>query len=160
MGENIIILFIFFLLLIFGVVFYSRIQSAKTEQKIAVDVEGRGLQIAQKISFLPELQCTKDNAEIAAGCYDLFSAEALKNLAANGQNTEYYSDIFGFSKVSIKEIFPEEKDAYVIYDNKKETYNSILTTNTPITLCDFVTDLEFREQGKCSFAVLKVEIYD
>ncbi len=159
MGENVIILFIFFVLLIFAVVFFTRIQSAKTQQQIDIDVTGRGLQIAQRISFLPEVQCTKDNAEIFAGCYDEYSIRALNSLAEKGENREYYYTMFGFSKVSVNKLFPAQSEfPYIIYDNTKEDYTSIITTNVPISLCNF-TSLESRK-GECSFAVLKVEVYN
>src|SRR3989344_8041936 len=94
MGENVIIIFIFFILLIFAVVFFMKIQGAKTKQKIDIDVTGRGLQIAQKVAFLPEVQCTKDNAEIFSGCYDKYSIKALDAISGTNENKEFYYDIF------------------------------------------------------------------
>lgn len=159
MGENIIILFIFFVLLVFAIVFFTRLQSAKTEQKIDVDVTGRGLQIAQRVSFLPEVQCTKDNAEVFSGCYDEYSVKALAKLAEKGENSQYYYSIFGNSNISIKKIFPGNNElSNVIYENPKKDYTSITTTNVPISLCSFKSASS--RKGDCSFAVLKVEVYN
>ncbi len=158
MGENVIILFIFFILLIFAVVFFTRLQATKKEQVIGADIEGRGLQIAQRVALLPELQCTKDNAIITPGCYDEYSAFALDELAREGENKVYYFDLFGFSTVSIYKVFPpkEEEKPLVIYNNTKEEFRAIIPTYIPITLCNFVSDVT---KGQCSFAVLKVEVY-
>lgn len=161
MGENIIILFIFFVLLIFAAVFFTRIQSSKTEQKIEADVTGRGLQIAQRVSFLPEVQCTKENAEIFPGCYDEFSMAALNITAKERENREYYYNLFGFSVISVRKIFPisiPPAEPYIIYNNTKEKYTSITAANVPIALCSFISS-ESRK-GDCSFAVLKVEVYN
>jgi len=157
MGENVIILFIFFMLLIFAVVFYTKIQSTKTAQKIETDITGRGLQIAQRIQFLPELQCTKGNTEIFPGCYDEFNIIALDKLARDGLNREYYYGLFGFSRVFINRTFPIQDDnrELFLYNNPKEDWISITTTNVPLTLCNFISGEE-----DCSFAVLKVEVYN
>ncbi len=155
MGENVIIIFIFFILLIFAVVFFMKIQGAKTRQAIDIDVTGRGLQIAQKVAFLPEVQCTKDNAEIFSGCYDEYSIMALNTTSGTKEHREYYYDVFGFSTVSVRKIFPEDENqkTLVLYNNTKGNYTSIIVSNVPISLCNFLSD------KKCGFGVLKVEVY-
>jgi hypothetical protein len=60
--------------------------------------------------------------------------------------------------VTIKAIYPEEGEPYLVYDRTKEDYTSIITTNVPITLCDFVSSQS--DKGFCSFGVLKVEVYN
>jgi hypothetical protein len=157
MGENVIILFIFFILLIFAVVFFTKLQSAKVQQTKDIDVTGRGLEIAQKVALLPELQCTKDNAEIFPGCYDEFNLRAIDSLAQEGENTEYYIDLFGFSTISIRKIFPSQQDPLLVYNRTKDDYESIIVTNTPITLCNFLTTSS--DKGDCSFAVVRIEVY-
>ena len=157
MGENVLILFIFFILLIFAVVFFTKIQATKTQQRQDTDVSGRGLQIAQRVAFLPELQCTKDNAEIFPGCYDEFNLRSLDTLTRNGENTEYYIDVFGFSTISIRKVFPAAGDPLLVYNRTKDDFASIIVTNTPITICNFLTGTS--DKGDCSFAVLRVEVY-
>ncbi|MEK6886675.1 MAG: hypothetical protein AABW88_02475 [Nanoarchaeota archaeon] len=155
MGENVIIIFIFFILLIFAVVFFMKIQGAKTKQRIDIDITGRGLQIAQKVAFLPEVQCTKDNAEIFSGCYDEFSIRALDAISGTKAQRDYYYDVFGFSTVSVRKIFPIdiEQKPLVLYNNTLGNYTSIIVSNVPISLCNFLED------RRCSFGVLKVEVY-
>lgn len=158
MGENVIILFIFFILLIFAVVFFTKLRAAKTQQQEETDVTGRGLQIAQKVAFFPEFQCTKDNAEIFPGCYDEFSLNASHMLSQREENREYYSVAFGFSFITIQKIFPIKSEPMIIYNNTKEKWSSIITTHMPIALCNFI-DSSF-PKGDCSFAVLKVGVYN
>ena len=172
MTENVIILFIFFILLIFAIVFFTRIQSGKQEIKISEDIQNRGLQIAQTISTLPELRCTK-KAVTVLGCYDQANALALQSLVE--QNNGYYFDQFSYSTVSIVKIFPESEDeqitAYdvngnpilvsgsspiVIYNNPKANFTSLIPTQLPMLLCDFT---ESTEKGDCSFAILNINVY-
>jgi len=157
MGENIIILFIFFVLLIFAIVFFARLQGAKTDKAIEEDVEGRAVQIAQRIAFLPEVQCTRENAEIFPDCYDEFSLRALQKLSGDLGTTSYYFDLFGNSIISVKKLFPVVNDTLIVYNNPKTEFTSITTSNTPITVCDFRSTLR---KGLCSFGVLKVEVYN
>ena len=153
MTENVIILFIFFILLIFAIVFFSKIQSGKQEVKISEDIQNRGLQIAQSISSLPELRCTK-KAVTVLGCYDKANALALQSLVE--QNNQYYFDQFKYSTVSINEIFPVENDPIVIYNNKKENSSNVIPTQLPMLLCDFTVSTE---KGACSFAILNINVY-
>jgi len=157
MTENIIILFIFFILLIFAVVFFTRIQSTQSAQKIEEDIEGRALQIAQRVQFLPEIQCTKENVPTAANCYDEFSLGALTILAERGENLEYYFTLFGFSTITIKIIFPFTEDSFVIYDRPKEDFGFKTQSNVPVTICDFRTG---STKGICNFGVLTVDVYN
>jgi hypothetical protein len=155
LGENIIILFIFFILLVFAAVFFTRLQSTKIEKKVSEDIEGRALEISQRIEFLPEFQCSKNNAEIRPGCYDEFSILGLEEL--NPEDKEYYFDLFGNSRVSIQKLFPsKDENPHIIYEREIENATNIIATNTPIILCNFA-NLEVK--GKCSFAVLKVEVF-
>ena len=155
LGENVIILFIFFILLIFAVVFFTRLQKTTTQNKISEDIEGRGLEISRRIQFLPEFQCSKGNVEIREGCYDEYSILGLEQLEA--ENNAFYYDIFGNSRVSIQKIFPGKENPHVIYERAIGNASNIITTNTPITLCNFV-DPNY-PKGKCSFGVLKVEVF-
>ncbi len=159
MGENVIILFIFFILLVFAVVFFTRLQNTKTQQKISEDVEGKALEIAQRIAFLPEVQCTKDNAEVFSGCYDRYSLQGMSDLREEGKREyiDYYYDIFGFSTITVTTLFPKQEQI-IIYDNQNSKLKSVITTNIPISVCDF---LDSQSNGKeCSFGVLKVEVYN
>lgn len=161
MSENVLILFIFFILLVVGIVFFTKIQGAKTEQVVSTAVEGKGLQIAQQIASLPEIQCTKDNAREAGQCYDEVALQALSNLQLSGESPAYYQRLFGFSAIVVTKLFPNTKfingqEQLVIYNNTKEGNPSITATFIPITVCNYLSG----SVRDCSFGVLKVEVYN
>lgn len=157
MGENVIILFIFFILLIFGVVFFTKIQSTKVQQDISEDIEGRGLQIAQQVLFLPELQCTRDGVEIP-DCYDSKSIDAFSDLSSTSDFRDAYADLLGFTTITVSILFPKDDGAgdIILYDNAKTDFISKIPYYSPIIICDFSKSAE---QKVCSFGVLRVDVY-
>ena len=147
MTETIIILFIFFILLVFAIVFFARIQGAQTEKAVSKDVSGRALQVLQKVLFLPEIQCSTSLSETSS-CYDEYSVQALARVASRGENALYYSDLFGNSNISIKKLYPVEEEPIMIYSNPLGEDSNINPFRMPILLCDYNSDFA-RED--CSF---------
>ncbi|MFH1408911.1 MAG: hypothetical protein ABIH34_03315 [Nanoarchaeota archaeon] len=105
MGENIAILFIFFVMLAAGLIFYANMKQSSLQQKFEEIKDLQIVQSAQKIAFLPELQCTRDNVPVS-NCIDIKKAQTLA-LLTDAQ--EYYR-IFGSTKVTIKQIYPDPGD--------------------------------------------------
>lgn len=148
MMETIVILLIFFVLVGLGFIFYARILKGtigiEKEEKIQLGAIG----IAQKAAFLPELQCSEDNIVIE-GCIDILKLDKASDIMSD--NWMEYSDIFGFSNISVNEIFPNT-NSWDLYDNSPESYKTKLVTHIPISLYD-VTLKNY------AFGVLVVEVY-
>lgn len=149
MMETIAILFVFFILVGFGFVFYARIlkSSVTTQSEEKVQLESIG--IAQKAAFLPELQCSEDNI-IKEGCIDILKLNKASIIMPN--NKEEYSDVFGFSKIYVNETFPDSTKDWPLYDNSPTNYKTKLVTHVPISLYDATSKTY-------SFGVLVVEAY-
>jgi hypothetical protein len=157
MSENVIILFLFFILLAFGVVFFTKVQGAKTEMQVQEDIQGRALQTAQKVTFLPEIQCSKDNV-VTSDCYDLFNLLAMSRLAERGESHTYYASLLGNAIMTVYAVFPiNATEPFVIYNNSKENYTSINTAYIPIRVCNFASNTA---EDDCTFSVLKSEVYN
>lgn len=79
MNESVIVLFIFLMLVIFGVVFFARVSN------INIQAEQRAMQnldlikVSQVISSLPELSCSIGNVQ-KENCYDILKADAFKEI--------------------------------------------------------------------------------
>jgi hypothetical protein len=132
MGETIAILFIFFLLLMFGFAFYSKIQKAgfKTRQKEVSDI--RAIEIAQKVSFLPELQCSSKNV-ITENCIDILKLDYVSDLMKS-EKGYYFDDIgLGYSTITVNMIYPTHK-TWILYDNRPSYSTTKLFTPIPISL--------------------------
>jgi len=152
MFETIAVLLIFFVLIGFGLIFYSRIQSQGFQAKLDENFELKAIQTAQLVSFLPELQCSSDGI-ITDDCFDTLKVEALSEIIRNDQKlrTEYYFDTFGYSDISIKQIYPPGS-IWTIYENSVDNYKAKSSVKIPISLYD----AKKREYG---FGILNIDVY-
>jgi len=150
MGETIAILFIFFVLVLFGLIFYFQFQKSGFErQKLEVfgqDSIGKSLQA----SALPELVCSRSAAESTKVCVDLYKLEYVGDEVENNRN--YYFDIFGFGKLWVEQIYPVSTEEWVIYDFPIENYERKVNTPMPVSIYDSVENIYY-------FGVLNVELY-
>ncbi|MBW2977588.1 hypothetical protein KY331_01965 [Candidatus Woesearchaeota archaeon] len=150
MTETIAILFIFFLLVLFGLMFYSRIQNASLEREQEEDKTLKSIQIAQKVSYFPEIQCTTQ-AELPSGCIDIEKLESYQEIINQEQNKLYYFQVFEYSKVYVEQVYPENK-TWEIYDLRRPEYKGELKIPVPVALHEPIDDT-------FSFGVLNINVY-
>lgn len=150
MMETLAVLLVFFILVILGIVFYSRVLSGSIETQKEEGIQLSAVKVAQRASTLPELQCSNDNI-VSDNCIDIVKLEAASDILR--QNEAYYYDRFLFSNIKISEVYPENKEwkfyerplAYGEFSNK-------IVTNIPISLFDPINN-------KNSFGVMNVELF-
>lgn len=150
MGENIAILFIFILLAVFGMVFFFKVQSAGMKIKQQENVELSAIQVAQKVSFLPEVRCSSENVPVP-DCYDALKMRYIQDVIKDDES--YYYNIFKFSTIWVDEIFPETK-TWLLY-NHTGNKSSRLVTQIPISIYDPLTS----SLGSYYFGVLHVGVW-
>lgn len=140
MAETMAIMIVFFFLLVFGFSFYAKIQNHYFAKEMDKQLKLKALQITQKASYLPELQCSIQNIQYD-NCFDVQKAEIFYKLTHgdDGQTpnvgliADYY-EIFGFSTLYIEEVYPENKTIYVY--NQSLDDGDILTSMVPVSLYD------------------------
>jgi len=105
MTETVAVLFIFFVLLIFGMIFYYKYVgfSLKEEQQAAV--ERRAAEVVTKTIFLPEIQCTTGNLQQKVYCLDVMKMNVLPTVMSEHLE-DYYFSIFSFATVTVEELYP------------------------------------------------------
>ena len=148
MFETIAILVVFFFLLTFGFIFYTKIQKTtyKSEEQEKTILES--IQIAERASFLPELQCSFDNVQ-TEDCIDIYKLESIQGIF--NENKDYYYNILGYSLISVEQIYPETK-IWNIYDVPKPDYNDKISTQVPISLYNPIKDQH-------TFGVINIYVY-
>ena len=150
MGESIAILFIFFILVVFGFVFYMNIMKSSAKVEIEENIQLKAIGIAQKASFLPELQCSEENVRVE-DCIDVLKLEFASGLLE--ENNIYYYDLFEFSNITVKRIFPPEiEKTWHLYNNTLTGYRNKLSTFIPVSLFN-------PDSKKYDFGILTVEVY-
>lgn len=130
MGTTIAVLFIFFVILVFGFIFYTKIESINIARDQQVAEAQRSIQVAGSIVNLPELQCTLGGVERGV-CFDIYKIKAMETLV--NSHWTYYYDFFGFGNISINGIYPDDSLKFHIYENTGNR-TSFTTTHIPITL--------------------------
>lgn len=147
-GETIAVLFIFFILLVFGFVFYSRIQAGQITQEKEESLAQKSIKFTQVMSYLPELQCSKINIPISINCLDLYKIRSAQNLFKEQRNT--YFEAFGIN-ATVKAIYPEEQ-TIVVFEDVPPNWNSRVQTPVPISLYDPINNTY-------SLGILTVSVY-
>ena len=140
-------LFVFFVLILIGLIFYVKIIKGNIESDKEEASQLRAIGIAQRVMFLPELQCSEDNI-IKDNCIDVWKLESADILMDN-KEVDYF-DLLEFSDVKVVQIYPEP-DNWTLYTRKLENANKFVT-NVPISLYIPTT-------RKYAFGVLTIETY-
>ena len=150
MMEAIAVLAVFFILIIIFYAFYSNAAVDVDKEKDRMR-QLETVKIMKQISSLVEVQCS-ERGVVKDGCIDLLKVDAASEIMQNAENKEFYFDKFGFSRITIKQIYPEIKDVEVIYDNSIEDYLYKDTSNIPVSLFDPM-------ENKYYFGAIYLEIF-
>ena len=134
-GESVAVLLIFFVLVIMGIVFWSRYSQTSIRAQQETDILSNAIQVAQTTTFLPELQCSTLEV-IKFSCFDVYKIIALKELLAEDSNsTQHYFDSFGFANITVYSIYPGT-ESWNIYDFTGGNISGYVTTQVPIAIYD------------------------
>lgn len=120
--ETIAVLFIFFVLVAFGLIFYSKYQEYSLKEEQEKIIISRAIRTTSKVLFLPELQCSKGEAEPEDNCIDLMKMRQVENVFKK-HKIDYYYNIFGYSRITVNQLYPLF-GKWTIYDQPKPTNSS------------------------------------
>ncbi len=151
MGETIAVLFIFFILVLIGFIFYVNVVKNNIEVEREEIRQEEAIKVAQKALFLPELQCSDQNID-TNDCIDRLKLEVSGGEEGIiNSNKMYYFDTFGFSRITVENIYPN-KESWVLYDNSLDKFSSKITTHFPVVVYNSTSRHN-------SFGVMKVETF-
>ena len=117
MTETIAVLFIFFILLGFGIIFYAQYQQAAFKEKRAELIANKAMDISAISLFLPELICSDGFQEVEQNCIDMMKLRNVEQTIAE-HTVDYYFDIFSFAKIQVIKTYPEEEETFPIYERQ------------------------------------------
>jgi len=154
MTETIAVLFIFFVLIAFGLIFYYQYQKVSFKEKQAELFANRAMDTTLKTLFLPELACSKGEAEPEANCFDLMKLR-YANQTIKDHLADYYFDLFSYAKISVNQTYPNS-ELWVIYDKKPNQLNQSNSNYEPTF---FVVTLKDEIDGSYGFGFIEVGVY-
>jgi len=85
MNETILIIFIFFMILLFSLLFVSKIQNVSLQRKKISMQNLEIIEVSKLLKGIPELSCSLDNV-LSDNCYDVYKVEAFSELANAKKN--------------------------------------------------------------------------
>jgi hypothetical protein len=147
-GETIAVLLVFFILVLIGFMFYTMVIKSNLETEAEESNQLKAIELAQKASFLPEIQCSQENI-IKENCIDIFKLDAASRIILN--NEVFYYDKFLFSTISVEEIYPVSRN-WILYDRQPPRFLNNISTPIPISLFDPTT-------RKNSFGILRINTF-
>jgi hypothetical protein len=154
MTETIAILIVFFLLVMFGLIFFTQIQKSSFEQKQVGVASERALSVSLHALFLPELRCSKGDNVPIKDCIDVYKLAPAKEEMS--KNEDYYFDLLRFANITVIEQYPCDDSLddcmVILYENVKEDFRRKARTPIPVGLYDPVTK-DYR------YGVLTIEVY-
>ena len=145
-GETIAVLFVFFILVIIGFIFYAKVIKGNIESEKGEVSQLNSVGVAQRVMYLPEIGCSEDNV-IIDNCADILKLKPAQDIMS--QNEIYYFDILQYSSVNISQIYPPGPTR-TLYSKKLDGFATKFITNVPISLYEPTT-------RKYGFGVLTIE---
>ncbi|MBS3169302.1 hypothetical protein J4210_02355 [Candidatus Woesearchaeota archaeon] len=155
--ETIAVLFIFFVLLFFGLVFYYKYADVSAKEQLAENLERRAVDSTTRFIFLPEVQCTQGELPPFSYCLDLLKLNAFKDMLLGDALDEYYFHLFSFAKITIQEVYPDPTRSWVVYNKPKIDYSSKKITYFSTALED--TSVFGGTEPSIYFGYVAMEVY-
>jgi hypothetical protein len=155
MVETISILVIFFILLLFGFMFYSQFQKRSLLIQQQEFTAKNAVVKSLKTVYLNEFRC--EHTEQSGRCIDLVKFEKFKDkLATNEDIRAYYSDLFSTSHIYYVDVLTGKNET--LYDGSVADYSKT-SVQTPILLSDVNHTINGERVIWNSFGVLHVDYY-
>jgi hypothetical protein len=162
--ETILVVFIFIILIMFGLVFFYRVQLASIAEDFNEFQNTRDTINFITIGDLPEFSCSK--LGIRESCIDTLKLNSFIALNNSAKYRSYYFERFGYKKITITQIYPEKNEKlcsnsqiedcglWNIYENKplRQTGTKIVR-DTPVSLY-------FPDKDEYGIGILVVESYE
>ena len=151
MFTTIAVLIVFFIILMFGFIFYTQVERIGLDKSQKEADARRSIAVAQIVSNLPELQCSIGAVEKGI-CFDLYKVLVFRYVADN--NYIHYYNMFGYATINVNliNLTGTADSLYVLYNNtgnKKGFTNGYI----PVSIYN-ATNKEF------SFGVVEVKTYE
>jgi len=118
MGETIIIIFIFIVMLSIGLIYYTQFRSEGIQEEAQELKASSSTAFLSILSQVPEIKCSEKTKE--EECIDTVKVIAFNSVI--NKNIEHYRSIFQGRKVSVELLYPRPTKKAIC---NQQTYNAI-----------------------------------
>ncbi|MFW6013862.1 MAG: hypothetical protein ACOCQG_01695 [Candidatus Nanoarchaeia archaeon] len=149
MLETIMVLMIFFILLVFGLVFYAKFSQTSADETRRESLVMHGMDATERFQYSPEVLCSRGSVGSDTNCFDLLKLEGFKEVAdeKKGQYSKYYPN----NLIEVNIIYPEE-ESFILFNNTDENARTKEPSFIPAVFFDPVED-------ERSFGYLRFEVW-
>ena len=161
MGESITIVFVFFLLVFFGLIFYSKMEARNIRTDKSENEELGSIEVVQKALFLPEIRCSREGV-VTYNCFDTLKLEAMEALNNDTQEKKfYYYNLFGYATIRVVQLYPFSGTEWQIYEMRHKNWTRKMSFQIPVALFNATGDAGYSPPmpSHYSFGVLIVDSY-
>lgn len=160
-GQTMMILIIFFILLIFALIFFVRFQASENATKVADFNEKDMVEKAQTVYSLGEFGCSIDNV-LKYDCIDILKLEAFKD--SMSKNYLFYRKLLGNIRIEVEELYPKYKGINYTWSRNSDNsiYNgvpSFLYSSRSIQMPIVLYNASDTSIGSYYFGILTVTSY-
>lgn len=153
MTETIGIIIIFFVLIVFGLIFYSNYQKTALIKQRNQILEKDAIGLSLEITYLQELSC--EQTEQIGTCIDLYKLKALTEIS---QDNSFYSNLFGSADIYIHDIINNK--TYELYNSRLTNFTKRTRVRTPILLRNVTVLTGVVTTTRDYFGVLYIDAYN
>ena len=149
--ETVVVIAAFFFTAILALAFYSNIfQSNIAKNKDDISALN-SISSSQKILSLQEIKCSKEIAN-AGACVDIIKFESSSKIVNTPEFSSYYFNEFGFSRITLREIYPDAKEIAVFYDKHLDSYSRKSMINVPVSIF-------YPIENRKNFGIITIETF-
>ena len=158
MTETIAVIFIFFVLILFGIIFFYQYQKVSISQREEQLFAERAMRTTLKVLFMPELTCTDGSHLQQVNCFDVQKMKAAEEVIERNRE-DYYFNLFSYADIKVYQLSdkgiiqpPDSPIIYTIYSKPKIPFTKKEPTYFILQLKDELT-------GYIDFGYLEVIVY-
>lgn len=134
MMESTIVLFVFFLMIIIGLTVYTNFQKGRLERVENMANEQKATELAKKIIFTPELECSNANAR-TMDCIEIQKLVPFKEVVT--ASPRYYKEEYGDTKATLYWVYAPAFPVNIEHPTPF-ALNTATSKVDPFTLFDFL----------------------
>lgn len=149
MTETIAVLFVFFILVVFGLVFFYKYQQSSLEEKQDELLATKAMDTTLKSLFLPELACTRGEAELEENCLDVMKLNYVGTIFKE-YDSDYFS-LFSYARITIQQVYPTPR-TWIVYDHPQKEWKNKEQSLFSIALRD-------DRSNSYGFGYIQTEVY-